>query len=97
MFNNRSCRENFTEVDRLNKDNIDNKEEVNPYWNIIINEFDGENIIASQIEEWPIFHYVVNYVQYDRNPRDFYNLDVKVLDQKITGIYMIDLKKIDRL
>ena len=37
------------EDDRLDKDNIDNKEEVNPYHNIIINEFDRENIIASQM------------------------------------------------
>ena len=35
------------EDDRLNKDNIDKEEEVNPFGNIIINEFDRENIIAS--------------------------------------------------
>ena len=35
---------------RLDKDNIDNEEEVNPYQNIIINEFDRENI-ASQMEQ----------------------------------------------
>ena len=41
---------------------------------------------------------VINYVQYDRSPRDFYNLDVKVLDQKILGKFMTDYKKkMDRL
>ena len=39
------------EDDRLEKDNIDNEEEVNPYQNIIINEFDKENIITSQMEQ----------------------------------------------
>ena len=34
--------------DRLDKDNIDNKEEVNPYQNIMINELDREDIITSQ-------------------------------------------------
>ena len=69
------------EDDRLNKDNIDNGEEVNSYQKIIINGFDGENIIASQMEQWSILCNVVYYVQYDRNPRDFYNLDIKVVDQ----------------
>ena len=39
------------ENDRINKDNTDNEEEVKPYQNIIINEFDRENIIASQMEQ----------------------------------------------
>ena len=34
------------------------------------------------MEQWSILSNIVNYVQYDRNPRDFYNLDVKALDQK---------------
>ena len=68
--------------DRLNKDNIDNEEEVNPYHNIIIHEFDREEIIASQMEKWSILSNIVNYVQYARNPRDFYNLDVKAIDHK---------------
>ena len=70
------------EDDKLNKDNIDNEEEVNPYSDIIINEFDREEIITSQIEQWSILSNVVNYVQYDRNQRDFYNLDIKAIDQK---------------
>ena len=78
------------EENRLNKDDINKEEEVNPYCNIIINEFDKKNVIASQMEQWSILSDVVNYVQYDRNPRDFNNLDHKVIDQKIIGKYMID-------
>ena len=40
------------EEDRVNKDNIDSEEEVNLYYNMIINEFDRENVIASQMEQW---------------------------------------------
>ena len=65
------------EDDRLDKDNIDNEEEVNPkYENIIINEFDRENIIASQMEQWLMLSNIVNYVQNDGNLRYFYKLDV---------------------
>ena len=42
------------------------------------------------MEQWSIFSNVVNYVWYDRNPRDFYNLDVKAMDQKIIAKCMID-------
>ena len=58
------------------------KEEENPYWNIIVNEFDKENIITSQMEQRSILSTIVNFVQYDSNPRDFYNFDVKAIDQK---------------
>ena len=39
-------------------------------------------MITSQIKQWSILSSVVNYVQYDRTPRDFYNKDkIKVIDQ----------------
>ena len=36
--------------------------------------------MTSQMEQWSILSNVVNYVQYDRNPGDFYNFDSKVID-----------------
>ena len=84
------------EDDKLNKGNTDNEKEVNPYQNIILNEFDRENIIASQMEQWSILSNVVNYVQYDRNPRDFYNLNVKAINQKIHSKIHDRLKEEDR-
>ena len=68
--------------DRLRECDIDNEEEINPYYNIITNEFDRGNIIASQMEQWSILSNIVNCVQYDRIPRDFYNLDAKALGKK---------------
>ena len=68
------------EEDKLSKDNID--DEVNPYHNIIINNIDKENAKTSQMEQWSILSNVVNYVQYDRNPKDFCELNIKALHQK---------------
>ena len=56
--------------------------EINPYHYIIINTFDRENVITSQMKQWSILSNVVNYVWYDRSLRDFCNLNVKALDQK---------------
>ena len=34
------------------------------------------------MEQWSILSNVVNYVQYDRHPRDFYDLDIKTRSEK---------------
>ena len=34
------------------------------------------------MEQWSILSKVVNYVQYDRNPENFYDLGIKAIDQK---------------
>ena len=34
------------------------------------------------MEQWSTLSNIVNYVHYDSNPRNFYNLDVKTVDQK---------------
>ena len=82
------------EEDRL-KNDIDSEEEVNPYCNIIINEFERESVIKSQMEQ-SVLGNVVNYVQYIRNPGDFYNLGVKALDQKNHRKIYNRLKEEDR-
>ena len=35
-------------------------------------------MITSQVEQWSI----LSNVQYDRNPKNFYDLDLKAIDQK---------------
>ena len=34
------------------------------------------------MEQWSILNNIVNYIQYDRHPKTFYDLDVKTMDQK---------------
>ena len=42
------------------------------------------------MEQWSILSNVVNYVQYDRNLKYFYDLVVKTIDQKNHRNDMID-------
>ena len=42
------------------------------------------------MQQWSIPSNIVSYVQYDRNPKNFYNLDVKAIDQRFIGKYMTD-------
>ena len=68
------------EDDKLSRDKTDI--EINPYQNIVVNNTDKDNINTSQMQHWSIVSNVVNYVQYDRNPKNFHELNVKALDQK---------------
>ena len=67
--------------EKLGRYNIDD-DEVNPYHNIFINNLDKEKVSTSQMEQWSILSNIVKYVQYDRNPKMFYELNVKAIDQK---------------
>ena len=35
------------------------------------------------MEQWSILSNIINYVQYDRHSKYFYDLDIKAVDQKI--------------
>ena len=65
----------------LRRNDIDD-DEIYPYHEIITNKIDKENIITSQMEQWLILSNVVNYVQYQRHSKDFYDLDVRMTSQK---------------
>ena len=66
------------DIDRMD----DTSGEINPYHEIIGNKAERDNTILSQIEQWLIMSTVVNYVQYDKHPKNFYNLDIRAVDQK---------------
>ena len=59
-------------------DNID--DEINPYHKTIIYNTDKENIIILQMEQSLILSNVVNYMQYDKNPKNFHDLDIRTID-----------------
>ena len=69
------------EEDNLSKDNVED-DEVNQYHNININIIHKKNIITSQMQQWSVPSNVVNYAQYDRNNKNFYDVDGKAIHQK---------------
>ena len=52
--------------------------------------------MASHMEQQSILGNIVNYVQYDKNLKDFYDLDVKAIDQKNHRKIYDRLKEEDR-
>ena len=70
------------EGDRFNKDS--ELEEENSYQDMTVNNFEKKNIDRniSQMEQGSILSNVINYVQYNRYPRDYFKSDIKALEQK---------------
>ena len=69
------------ELDKLDRmDDTDGK--INPYHEIITNKVDKDDMIISQMEQWLIFSKIFDYVQYDRHPNNYYDLDIKAGDSK---------------
>ena len=84
------------EEDRL--DNGNEPEEENLYQDMIINNFEKNDVNGSisQMEQWSILSNVFNYVQYERNPRDYFKLDIKILEEKNHRKLYDRLKEEDR-
>ena len=66
------------DLDRLDDTNGD----INPYWELTVNNTEKVDTILSQMEQWSILSNIVNYIQYDRHPKNFHNLDIKAVNQR---------------
>ena len=51
----------------------DTNDSINLYCEIIVNKAERDNTTVLQMEQWSILSNVVNYIQYDRHPKKFYN------------------------
>ena len=69
------------EVDKLDKMD-DNNAKIYPYHEIITNKVQKDDTVISQMEQWLILSNVANYVQYDRHPKNYCDLDIKAVDLK---------------
>ena len=74
-------------VDTLNHEIVldrmdDSNGEINSYHEIITTKAEKDDTIISQMEQWSIMSNEVNYVQYNGNLKNFYNLDIRTVDQK---------------
>ena len=60
----------------------DTNGKINPYHEIIVNKAQRDNTVLLQMEQWSILSNMINYIQYNRHSRNFYNLDIKTMGQK---------------
>ena len=68
----------YAELDRVDDDSGDK----NSYKELIVNNTIKVESALSQMERWSILSNVINYVQYSKNPKDFYTVTVKPVNNK---------------
>ena len=65
-------------MDRL----YDTSGDINPYRELIVNNAEKVDTVLSKKEQWSVLSNVVNYIQYNRHPKHFHNLDIKAVYQR---------------
>ena len=51
----------------------DTSRDINPYRELIVNTAEKAETVLLQMEQWSILSNMVNYIQYDRHLKNFYN------------------------
>ena len=65
-------------LDRVDDDSRDE----NPYTVLIVNNAIKVESALSPMKQWSIFSNVINYVQYSKNPKDFYTVTIRPVNNK---------------
>ena len=47
-----------------------------------MNNAEETDTILSQMEQWSTLSDIVNYIQYNRHPKNFYNLNIRAVNKK---------------
>ena len=56
---------------------VDNSGDVNPYKELIVNNAGKIDSALTQMEQWSILSNIINYVHYNKNPKNFYYMTVR--------------------
>ena len=57
----------------------DTSRDINPYRELIVNNAEKVDTFLSQMEQWSVLSNILNYIQYDRYPKNFYNLNIRAV------------------
>ena len=79
MINKETLQQELEHERQLNK--IDDASgDTNLYRELIVNNAEKIEPLLTQMEQWSILSNMFNYIQYDRHPKNFHNLDISALN-----------------
>ena len=55
---------------------------INPHRESIANNTEKLETVLLQMEQWSMLSNIVNYIQYDRHPKNFYNLNIRGVNKE---------------
>ena len=59
----------------------DTNGEANPYKELIVNDAEKIEPLLAQMEQWSILSNMLNYIQYDRHPKNHHNLGISTVNK----------------
>ena len=59
----------------------DTSGEKNPYKEFIVNNAEKIEPLLAQMEQWSILSNTLNYLQYDRHPKNYHNLSISAVNK----------------
>ena len=59
----------------------DTRGEINPYEELIVNKAEKIELILTQMEQWPVLSNTLNYIQYDRHPKNYHSLNISSVNK----------------
>ena len=59
----------------------DTNRETNPYKELIVNNTEQLEPLMTQMEQWSMLGNVLNYIQYDKHPKNYHNLSINVVNK----------------
>ena len=69
--------------------------EDNPYRELIVNNAGKIETTLSQIEQWSILSNVINYLQYDKHPKNYHSMSVRPLNKMKTRLKVERMREKD--
>ena len=80
MINTETLQQELEHKRQLNKID-DTSGETNPYKELIVNNAEKIEPLLAQMEQWSILSNTLNYIQYDRHPKNYHNLGISTVNK----------------
>ena len=80
IINMETIQQELEQERQLNKKG-DTNGETNPYKELIVNDTEKLEPLMTQMEQWSILSYVLNYIQYDKCPKNYHNLSISAVNR----------------
>ena len=78
MINTETLQQELEHEKQLNR--IDDTES-NPYKELIVNNAEKIEPLLAQVEQWSILSSPLNYIQYDRHPKNYHTLGISAVNK----------------
>ena len=80
VINTETIQQELEQERQLNKIH-DTSGETNPYKELIANNTEKLESLMTQMEQWSILSNVLNYIQYDKHPMNYHNLNINAVNK----------------